>query len=108
VKVLLAVLALLVVVWVVAMVIGLFGRLILWVSKPGWSTFTDAWGSVVAGEKSLRNMSGKRVRSASEISYEERVAMEQLYNQWRALGRGRPKAKEWLKQVVADLSRPPY
>jgi hypothetical protein len=104
VKTVLTILLVLVALWVIVMAIGLLGRLILMVTKPGWNTFVETWEEL-QGYASLRHPGGLHSnipsRSAGEISNAELALMKALYNRWRT--EGRPPLEEWLKSVVEQL-----
>jgi hypothetical protein len=98
--------ALLVLIWVAVMVVGILGRLVLWVTRPGWSRFVDAWErTFVQGGASV--LKADHVRPASEISEQERQAMLAVYTLWVKAGKPKPIGR-WLEEWAKGADDRPW
>jgi hypothetical protein len=105
-RILLGIGALLVLIWVAVMVVGILGRLVLWVTRPGWSRFVDAWErTFVQGGASV--LKADHVRPASEISEQERQTMLAVYTLWVNAGKPKP-IGQWLEEKAKGADDRPW
>lgn len=105
-RILLGIGALLVLIWVAVMVVGILGRLVMWVTRPGWSRFVDAWErTFVQGGASV--LKADHVRPASEISEQERQTMLAVYTLWVKAGKPKP-IGQWLEEKAKGADDRPW